>query len=186
MRTQHLAKFAFVMLTGFSLILPDSVMAGQAPASEETRKSSAKIRDVSLNQDGVLSGYLLDTQGKPEAAAPVAIHQGRRQIALTKTNAKGLFEVKGLKGGVYQVTSQKGSSAFRVWKNGTAPKQASKLALLVTNQNIVRAQPGSGLLGLGGGGGGLGGGGEGEGGGGEGGGGEGGGGLEEFASFHEA
>lgn len=140
MRIQRLPKVALVLLTGLSTLLPGSVMAGQTSAPKGAQKSSAKIRDVSLNAEGVLSGYLVDVQGKPEVAASVAIHQGRKQIALAKTNARGLFEVKGLKGGVYQVTSQKGTGLFRVWKNGTAPKKASKLALLVNDDSVVRAQ----------------------------------------------
>ncbi len=137
---QRLWKSALVLLAGLSVVLPGPVMAGEAAPKHEVHKPAQKIRDVTLDADGVLSGYLVDVQGKPEAAAAVAVLQGRKQVALTKTNAKGQFEVKGLKGGVYQVTSQKGTAVFRVWKNGTAPKQASKLALLVNDQSVVRAQ----------------------------------------------
>jgi hypothetical protein len=149
MSIQRLWKSALVLLTGLSIVLPSSAMAGQTPAPREVRKPASLVRDVTLDANGVLSGYLVDAQGKPEAAAAVAIHQGRKQLALTKTNARGLFEVKGLKGGVYQVTSEKSTAVFRVWKNGTAPKKASKLALLVTDQPVVRAQfEGLGLGGL--------------------------------------
>lgn len=149
---QLLWKSTLVLLTGFAVVLPNSLMADQVPSGKEVREPAVRIRDVSLNADGVLAGYLVDAQGKPEAAAPVAIHQGRKQIAVAKTNAKGHFEVQGLKGGVYQVSSKKGSALFRVWKNGTAPKQASKLALVVNDQTVVRAQlEGLGLGGLGGG-----------------------------------
>lgn len=150
MKIQRLWKNALVMLTGLSIALPASAMAEQAPAAHEVRKPASQIRDVTLDANDVLSGYLVDAQGKPEVAAAVAIHQGRKQVALTKTNARGLFEVKVSKGGVYQVTSEKGTALFRIWKNGTAPKQASRLALVVTDQNVVRAQPNGGLFGLGG------------------------------------
>ncbi len=150
-------KCALVLLTGLSVVVPNAVVAGEAPLGHEVRKLALQIRDVTLDANDVLSGYLVDVQGKPQANAAVVIHQGRKQVALTKTNAKGQFETRGLKGGVYQVSSEKGASLFRVWKNGTAPRQASKLALVVTDQNVVRAQPNGGFLGLGGGGGGLGG-----------------------------
>ncbi|MBI1310585.1 hypothetical protein GC176_04690 [bacterium] len=154
MRIQRLWKSTLVILTGIAVALPGPVMAGQAPSGEEAREKEARgpavqIRDVSLDAGGVLSGYLVDAQGKPEAESPIQIHQGRKQIAVAKTNARGHFEVRGLKGGVYQVSSSKGSSLFRIWKNGTAPKQASRLALVVNDDPVVRAQPG-GFLGLGG------------------------------------
>jgi hypothetical protein len=153
MRLQYLWKNPLVLLTVFSVALPNLAVSGNVPAGQEVRRPALQIRDVTLDADGVLSGYLVDIQGRPQADVPVAIHQGRKQVALTKTSAKGQFEARGLKGGVYQVSSEKGASLFRVWKNGTAPKQASKLALVVTDQGVVRAQTEGGFLGLGGGGG---------------------------------
>lgn len=157
MKTQRLWKSALVLLTGIATVLPNSVMAGDAPVNAEVRKPAVQVRDVSLDADGTLTGYVVDAQGKPEALESVTIHQGRTTVATVKTNEKGQFAAKGLKGGVYQVSSNKGAALFRVWKNGTAPKQASKLALVVNDQGIARAQGEGGLLGLGGGGAGLGG-----------------------------
>ncbi len=154
MVNQHLGKSVLVLVTGFAMLLPASATAGQAPARSETGESAVQIKDVSLDGQGVLSGYVVDAQGKPEATTAVKIRQGRRQVAVAKTNAKGHFAVKGLKGGVYQMSSKKGSQIIRVWKHGTAPKKSSRLALLVNDQKVVRAQilDELGLVGLGGGG----------------------------------
>ncbi|MHC4874964.1 MAG: hypothetical protein ACYTGL_00610 [Planctomycetota bacterium] len=154
MVTQRDWKSVLVLLTGFAALLPGSADAGQAPARTKSREAARQIKDVSLDTRGVLSGYLVDRQGKPETSTAVTIRQGRRQIARAKTNAKGHFEVQGLKGGVYQMSSKQGSQIIRVWKHGTAPKKASRLALLVNDQTVVRGQilDELGLTGLGGGG----------------------------------
>lgn len=98
------------------------------------------IQDVSLDAAGALSGTFVDDQGKPVGNEAVTIRQGKVVVTATKTDAAGKFRASGLKTGMYELASASGSRVFRVWKKGTAPKNARSQALIVTNRKLVRGQ----------------------------------------------
>ena len=133
-----LLKTVIVLLAGVGIALPQQVVAAEKTAPVGQAKSA--ILDVKLDQQGSLSGYVVDGQGKPQADQKVVIKQGRSAIADVKTDAKGHFEVKGLKGGLYQIESSKGATAYRVWSDKSAPKNSKDYAVVVTGKQIVRAQ----------------------------------------------
>lgn len=148
MTKSTLLKTALVLLAGVGTALPQQVVAGENTAKAEQPKAS--ILDVKLDQKGALSGYVVNEQGKPQADQKVTIKQGRSIVADVNTDAKGHFEAKDLKGGVYQIESAKGTTSYRVWSEKSAPKSSKEFAVVVAGkQQIVRAQgdmlDGSGL-----------------------------------------
>lgn len=148
---QRLWKCALVVLTGLSVVLPETVTVAKDAEVTQARKPALRVQDVSLDDDGTLRGVVVDGQGRPQPSTAVSIRQGRRHTVTVRTSDRGRFEVRGLKGGVYQVSSPEGASLLRVWKHGTAPKQASRLALVVNDSNVVRGQLITGIPFLGGG-----------------------------------
>ena len=150
MKSSRQWKNVVMLLTGISVICRCSLMAEQVEAARQFRQRPIQIRDVALDTSGTLTGFLIDPQGQPEAAVPVMIHEGKRRIAIVETNARGQFRVTGLKGGVYQISSPKGTALFRLWKNGTAPRKASEYAIVVIDAKVVRGQSPMRLFGPGG------------------------------------
>jgi hypothetical protein len=96
------------------------------------------IGDVELIQGGVLIGQVVDTAGVPKVAQPVAVLSGEQQLAVCRTDARGFFAFRGLRGGIYQISVAEGRGAYRAWAPGTAPPTAEHGVLLVTGQNLVR------------------------------------------------
>jgi len=108
------------------------------PESAKTPQTSAT--NVALDENGHLTGYLLDPQGRPVRKASIVIRQGLKRIAETQTGVKGKFVVSGMRGGVYQILSNKGSAVIRVWTQKAAPRNARRLALVIENSRVVRGQ----------------------------------------------
>jgi hypothetical protein len=136
-------KSVLVLFAAVGTVMPapELLAADTRPVEVDSKEAVQKTLDVSLDADGVLNGYLVDGQGKALANEAVVIRQGRREVAKTKTDSKGKFEVKSLRGGVYQIESKVGSSNYRVWTNGTAPKNSRQVALVVNSKDpVVRGQ----------------------------------------------
>lgn len=108
------------------------------PDAVRTRRASAT--DIALDARGHLTGYLLDQQGRPVREASITIRQGSKRVAQTRTSREGKFVISGIRGGVYQVLSDKGSSVIRVWTQTAAPRNARRLALVIQNSRVVRGQ----------------------------------------------
>lgn len=139
-------RFALSLLM-VSVVIPVATAKAQFARSSATRETVAKKTssqssnvDVVLDSQGTFSGYVLDGQGRPMPNELVSIRQGPRRIAETRTDATGKFRVGGMRGGVYQVATQKSISMFRVWTPDAAPKNARHLALVVREPQVVRGQ----------------------------------------------
>lgn len=160
MKVRNVLKSALAALACFGTLIPQQSLnaaqsAPEAPASEADADSQArKITDIELDRQGRLRGFLVDTNGKPEALKKVQIRQGKKLLAETKTDRNGEFQVNKLRGGVYQIVSKDQAAVVRVWSNGTAPPKSKDAVLLVTGK-VARGQgfiPGgtiAGLLGVG-------------------------------------
>ena len=137
-------KTTLVLLGTIGTVLPQQlVLAGDvsaAPAAKQAKQTKDAILDVTLDKAGSLTGYVVDAQGKPQANEVVRVMQGRTEVAKATTNAKGQFEVKGLRGGVYGIVSAKGTTGYRVWTSNAAPKTAKQFAVVVKDNQLVRAQ----------------------------------------------
>ena len=150
MKVRNVLKPALAALAGFGTLIPqtslnaaDSISDASPRAAATSPKaadeSAKKIIDLELDQHGRLLGFLVDTNGKPEALQKVTIRQGRKTIAVTKTDENGRFLVRDLRGGVYQIESDDQAALVRVWSNGTAPPKSKTAVLLVTGE-VKRGQ----------------------------------------------
>lgn len=138
-----------MLVAAFAVWFGSSLGLHSATAAETPKPAPAA--DVALNDQGTLSGTLVDTQGKPLAAKKVVLSQGRKELAIATTNNKGQFEIKNVKGGVYQVSEGNQGALVRAWTSRTAPPNAKKQTVLISGGNrIVRAQGDFGDMGAGG------------------------------------
>lgn len=103
-------------------------------------EESFKLHDVALNHNGVLVGQMVDANGVPATDAVFSIAKKGEAAVSVKTRENGKFVVPDLRGGHYQVVSAQGTSHFRLWSNGTAPKNAMKGMLLVSTKQVARGQ----------------------------------------------
>ncbi len=160
MKVRNVLKSALAGLACFGTLVPQQSLSA-ADSTPETRASKAdatgqtkKIVDIELDRLGRLQGFLVDTNGKPEALKKIQIRQGKKLLAETKTDRNGRFLASKLRGGVYQIVSKDQAAVVRVWSNGTAPPKSKNAVLLVTGK-VARGQgfiPGgtiTGLLGVG-------------------------------------
>lgn len=130
-----------VALATIGMLVPNVGIAFGAESQSSSRPSAA-IVDVSLVDGGVLQGQVVDGNGVVQANAPVTVHQGKNAIATATTNKNGEFAVKGLKGGMYVVSTTGAAGVVRAWAPRTAPPSAVKGILLVPGDQAVRAQLG--------------------------------------------
>ncbi|QDU93247.1 hypothetical protein Pla8534_10260 [Lignipirellula cremea] len=116
-----------------------TVMAVCGSAAEP---APVKVTDVTLRDGGILVGQLVTATGAPVKDSQVRLeYQGKTVVAL-KTNDKGQFGARGLRAGVYQVSTTKSTRPLRVWENGSQPPTAKTMVMLVEDPAIVRAQGG--------------------------------------------
>ncbi len=160
MKLKPLVKAIAAGLAGLGLLLPvdaveaatnsDGTTAAQTPArarkTTPAKPARVEILNVELSKDGVLHGRISDGKRGLSKAA-VAVRQGRKETAKMLTNRKGEFQFKGLKPGVYPVITlhgekeiKAGHAFYRVWKSGTAPRNATTRAQIIPTKPIIRGQ----------------------------------------------
>jgi hypothetical protein len=109
-----------------------------APAAQRAR--TFKIVDVSLGQNGLLSGVVSDRRGRGVANATVTVVHEATQVSQVTTDQRGSFHVDGLKGGVYQLATENGIQACRLWHRQTAPPSANEVVQVIVDGDIVAGQ----------------------------------------------
>jgi len=116
-----------------------------------------------LAQGGLFSGQVVDSQGAVQAETEVVVSYRGKAIAQTKTDSNGMFAVRGLRSGQYNLLVSDGVVPCRLWMDRTAPPAARSAALIVVGSQVVTGQgplmpgfnPGPGFASPGGGGGGI-------------------------------
>jgi hypothetical protein len=98
------------------------------------------VVDVALGEGGTFTGQLVDPQGEGQAGVAVRLVQGDREIAVGRTDSRGHFAFRGLRGGTYLVQSDRGHGVCRLWAPGTAPPSATPAVLLVAGGELLRGQ----------------------------------------------
>ena len=136
---------AVALMICAGMLLPGSWARGEEREAKATRPTKAAIQpgpiqDVALGGDGALEGMVIGAAGTPIAGAPVLVAQKGNHVATSKTGKDGHFSVPGLRGGVYQVSSARGTGLFRVWTQDSAPPAARQLATVVAEPSVVRGQ----------------------------------------------
>ena len=102
--------------------------------------SSTRAVDVALSADGSLSGSVVDTRGHSRGKTVIEVRRGRRLVARTLSDDKGLYTVKNLPGGLYQVRVDGTETLIRAWAAGTASRSATDPLQVVADAPIARGQ----------------------------------------------
>ncbi len=110
------------------------------PVVASTSNPESLTSDVALREGGVLIGQVVDQQGLPVAKSVVSVRYANQEVVRTTTDAYGVFAAKGLRGGQYQLITDKGAMNCRLWATDTAPPAAKNSALVVAGSDVVRAQ----------------------------------------------
>ena len=95
------------------------------------------ILDVSLDEEGVLSGQVVNRQGVPLVQTAVMVRSAGTIVAVSKTDAQGQFAVRDLSGGTYEVIGAGSGGVYRVWTADASPPAATEQVTLVAAQNVV-------------------------------------------------
>ena len=123
-------NFVVAVFSSLGMLLAPAVQA--APVSSP--------RAVALQNDGVLLGQVVDAQGHAMAQVPVSVQAVGQQVVRAVTDKTGKFAVPNLKGGVYEVASVGHVDVYRLWAPHTAPPAAQHGLMLVSSNDLVRAQ----------------------------------------------
>ncbi len=121
-----------------ALLIPHTATASAATKRSEAARQTV-IVDVALTQNNQLRGQLVNGDGKAKAGTQVTVSSGRQVIGQTVTDEQGLFAVRMDKGGVYALSDGKTSALVRVWTSQAAPPSAIDGILMVSAENISRA-----------------------------------------------
>ncbi len=111
-----------------------------AVAADRLELSPKSVVDVKLHDGGTLVGAVYNPDGTAAQHSPVVLLQYRKVIASLKTNEKGQFFVRGVRGGVYELQTANGSGLCRMWAPSTAPPAAHQALVLTASPEIVRGQ----------------------------------------------
>lgn len=138
-------KFTTLALATAMLFSPSITFAGQTaptplPSSVE---KEVQLKNVQLKAGGSLVGQYVSESGQPVAGVKIAVIMGKVTKGV-QTDAKGRFELTGLKGGRAFFHIGEEVYAAQLWSEGTAPPNAIKtLALVKTDgTDTVRGQNG--------------------------------------------
>ena len=123
--------FIFVGLANGQLVCASTPPAAGPPI----------VRDVALHGQGTLRGLVVDAQGASLANVDVALVQRGEAVARVRSANDGSFAVSGLRGGVYQISTQGVVGNLRLWAPHTAPPVAEDEALVVHQAPVVYQAP---------------------------------------------
>ena len=143
MKTLNLVQGAAVALATVGLMLPAPAVQAAQAAPSNVQTVNASILDIGLQSEGQFAGRVVDHTGTPAQQAEIVVRQGNKEVARTHSDSQGRFQVEGLRGGVYEVSSGKTVGTYRVWQNDVAPPSAKEQALLILGENGTRGQFGA-------------------------------------------
>ena len=136
-----LVRGAAVVLATLGIVAPIPAVQAADASQKANRAAVATIAaDVSQSANGLFAGRVVDHTGAVVENADVVVRQGTTEVARSRTDKEGVFSVKNLKPGTYQVSSGTTEGCFRVWNEKVAPPSARKNALIVLGHNGARGQ----------------------------------------------
>ncbi|MFG0334171.1 MAG: carboxypeptidase-like regulatory domain-containing protein, partial [Maioricimonas sp. JB049] len=115
-----------------------ALAAGPQPVVRTAQQTS--VVDVALASNGALQGQFVDLHGQPIDGAIITVLQDGREVATATTDARGVYSVENLRGGVYEVAAGNSRQAFRVWSTNAAPPASRSMATIVARGDVVRGQ----------------------------------------------
>jgi hypothetical protein len=113
-------------------------------AAESAPKPAIAVQDVRLQEQGLLVGRAVTSQGAARENVKVAVSFQGQTIAEATTNHDGVFAVKGLRGGTHVVQSDGKQEIVRLWTADAAPEAAAEGLVLAEGQ-VVRSQGPGGI-----------------------------------------
>jgi hypothetical protein len=123
------------------LIASPLAAAGSGQAGQErsgTRRTVAE--DVVLGTGGVFAGSILDAGGVGIPQARLVLGRGPEVVASTATGPDGAFSFRGLPSGTYWLSAAGENRIVRLWNVASAPPSATRFALLVVSDQVLRGQ----------------------------------------------
>lgn len=144
-RVGRLAWRIVVAAAILSTSLPPSLATAQS-LPRAGRPSPGQLLDVALSANGLLTGEIRDRHGSPLRSVELICQGARATQQRTRTDREGRFEFRGLRGGVYVMSTSAGTRAVRLWAPGTAPPAARTALRLVADSDVVRGQSPPGPL----------------------------------------
>lgn len=121
------------------VISPATAMAETPGPTPSAVIPGRQARDISLNTNGILSGRVVDAQGRAKAMVPIQLRQGSVLVADTATDTDGRFAIGSLRGGVYLASTAGVQQAIRIWAADTAPPGAPQEFQVVASP-VLRGQ----------------------------------------------
>ena len=142
MKSSLCVQYAMATIASLGFVLPSGVLAADAGRTPLPTSASPapSVLDISLGDEGTLTGQVLNAQGVPLAQANVTVRRSGTAVATAVTDSLGSFAVHGLQGGVCEVTAAGGSGVFRLWTGNASPPSAHKGVLIVANEPVARGQ----------------------------------------------
>lgn len=139
------------MICGLALVsvastVCEPILAGDGAGPIPLKQADVKVRDVRLSEDGTFSLQLVDPQGNGISNVLVQLNYDGRKIAEGSSDQSGRLQFTGLRPGIHALTAGAGVEAVRLWAADTAPSTAVERLAVVSDERIVRGQPGSPLV----------------------------------------
>ncbi|HEV7281229.1 MAG TPA: hypothetical protein VGN57_13580 [Pirellulaceae bacterium] len=110
-----------------------------AIAADSAPSPAVAVQDVRLQDQGLLVGRAVTTQGAARENVKVALSFQGKMVAEATTNENGVFAVKGLRGGVHVVQTEGKQEVVRLWTADAAPEAAAE-GLVLSEGQVVRGQ----------------------------------------------
>ena len=136
----HFMRCKTICLTVVSILLPQFTLAATPGVQVVAETEKSVIADIALQDGGILVGRLANQKSPVATNRKVTVRQDTKVVAEVVTDKNGQFIVHDLRGGIYQIESNRGVGNFRVWAPQTAPPTAHQVALLVEDDQVVRGQ----------------------------------------------
>ena len=146
MKVRRLSKAILAGLVLSFAFVPSPELFGDDVKPATPGTPALKIEDVALDPYGHLHGTFVDPVGLPLVGNRVTARQGKGKVHSTQTDAKGSFELTGLKGGVWSISVGSQSSLVRAWTHQTAPPAAKSRLMLIKQASVIRGQSGDGSM----------------------------------------
>ena len=113
-------------------------LPGSGTAESANPGAGRAVYDVRLGEDGSFNGRLLDPTGTPLPGQTILLRQADNILARSRSDDRGEFSFKRVRGGVYQVTIGASAVACRAWTKPAAPPSATGQLAIVTRPEIIR------------------------------------------------
>ncbi|MFM7034257.1 MAG: carboxypeptidase-like regulatory domain-containing protein [Planctomycetia bacterium] len=126
----------------YAAILVAVCIGSMAVADRTAHAQGSGARNFVLDEGGVMNGEVRSSSGQPLSNARVSILQGGRQVAVTQTNAEGMFSIGGLREGEHVLQAANQSLVYRFWQPGSAPPNSENFASIVYRpEEVAYSQP---------------------------------------------